>query len=238
MNGMAPVITVDGPGGVGKGTLCQWLATQLGWRLLDSGALYRLTALAAQRRNLPLDDEPQVATIAAGLDVEFTAGESGILHIILDGEEVSTAIRRETAGNAASQVAALPQVRAALLQRQRDFRQFPGLIADGRDMGTVVFPDAELKLFLTADPGERARRRHNQLSEKNLSENKMNVSLAALEREIAVRDARDIHRTAAPLTPAADAKILDTTHLSIAQVCEWAAQHARLQWPIPTHQQD
>lgn len=233
MNGMAPVITVDGPGGVGKGTLCQWLATRLGWRLLDSGALYRLTALAAQRRNLSLLDEPQVAAIATGLDVEFSAGENGILHIRLEGEEVSAAIRSEPAGNAASQVAALPQVRAALLQRQRDFRQWPGLIADGRDMGTVVFPNAELKLFLTADPVERARRRHKQLSE-----NKMNVSLAALEREIAERDARDVHRAAAPLMPAADANILDTTPMSIAQVCEWAWRQARQRLEIPTQHRD
>ena len=227
MNQRPPVIAVDGPSGVGKGTLCQWLATELGWRLLDSGALYRLTALATQRRNLPLTDESRVATVAAELNVEFTAGTDGGLRIALDGEEVSAAIRSEAAGNAASQVAALPQVRAALLQRQRNFRQFPGLIAYGRDKGTVVFPDAELKIFLIADPGERARRRYTQLSEKNLSENKMNVSLAALEREIAERDARDVGRAAAPLTPATDAKILDTTYLSIAQVCEWARQQAR-----------
>lgn len=230
MNRRTPVITVDGPGGVGKGTLCQWLATELGWHLLDSGALYRLTALAAQQRNLPLTDEQRVAAVAAELNVEFSAGTDGELRIALDGEEVSAAIRSETAGSAASQVAALPQVRAALLQRQRDFRRPPGLIADGRDMGTVVFPDAELKLFLIADPGERARRRYRQLSEKNLSENKMNVSLAALEREIAERDARDVGRATAPLTPAADAKILDTTRLSIAQVCAWAGQQAKPWW--------
>ena len=213
MNGIAPVITVDGPSGVGKGTLCQWLATRLGWRLLDSGALYRLTALAAQRRCLPLDDESSVAAVAA--------------------EEVSAAIRSETAGNAASQVAALPQVRAALLQRQRDFRQWPGLIADGRDMGAGVFPDAPLKLFLTADPGERARRRHKQLSE-----NDMDVSLADLERGIAERDARDLQRAAAPLAPAADAIILDTTPMSIAQVCEWAWQQARQRLQIPINHRD
>ncbi len=233
MNGIAPVITVDGPSGVGKGTLCQWLATRLGWRLLDSGALYRLTALAAQRRCLPLDDEGSVAAVAAELAVEFSSGANGVLHITLDGEEVSAAIRSETAGNAASQVAALPQVRAALLQRQRDFRQWPGLIADGRDMGAGVFPDAPLKLFLTADPGERARRRHKQLSE-----NDMDVSLADLERGIAERDARDLQRAAAPLAPAADAIILDTTPMSIAQVCEWAWQQARQRLQIPINHRD
>ncbi len=218
----APVITVDGPSGVGKGTVCQWLATQLGWPLLDSGALYRLTALAALRRNLPLEDEVQVAQVAAGLDVVFAPGDTGELQVMLDGEEVSATIRSETAGNAASRVAALPRVRAALLQRQRDFRQSPGLIADGRDMGTVVFPEAELKLFLTADAGERARRRYKQLIEKGLD-----ASLESLVREIAERDERDTQRTAAPLKAADDAEVLDTTRLSIAEVCQWALTLAR-----------
>ncbi len=201
----APVITVDGPSGVGKGTVCQWLATQLGWPLLDSGAL------------LQLEDEVQVAEVAAGLDVAFIPADTGELQVILDGEEVSSVIRSETAGNAASRVAALPRVRAALLQRQRDFRQPPGLIADGRDMGTVVFPDAELKLFLTADAGERAQRRYKQLIEKGL-----NASLESLVKEIAERDERDVQRTAAPLKAAEDAEVLDTTRLNIAEVCQWA----------------
>lgn len=218
----APVITVDGPSGVGKGTVCQWLATQLGWPLLDSGALYRLTALAALRRNLPLEDEVQVAEVAAGLDVVFAPGDTGELQVILDGEEVSATIRSETAGNAASRVAALPRVRAALLQRQRNFRQPPGLIADGRDMGTVVFPEAELKLFLTADAGERAQRRYKQLIEKGL-----NASLESLVKEIAERDERDVQRTAAPLKAAADAEVLDTTRMNIAEVCQWALTLAR-----------
>ncbi|MDQ5911468.1 MAG: CMP/dCMP kinase [Pseudomonadota bacterium] len=218
----APVITVDGPSGVGKGTVCQWLATQLGWPLLDSGALYRLTALAALRRNLQLEDEVGVAQVAAGLDVVFAPGDTGELQVILDGEEVSSAIRSETAGNAASRVAALPMVRAALLQRQRNFRQPPGLIADGRDMGTVVFPDAELKLFLTADAGERAQRRYKQLIEKGL-----NASLESLVKEIAERDERDVQRTAAPLKAAEDAEVLDTTRLNIAEVCQWALTLAR-----------
>ena len=217
MNVRSPVITVDGPGGVGKGTLCQWLATQLGWPLLDSGALYRLTALAALRRNLILNDEPGIAPVAAGLAVAFTPGDDGALQVVLDGEDVSTVIRRETMGNAASQVAALPAVRAALLQRQRDFRQPPGLIADGRDMGTVVFPDAELKLFLTADAQERAQRRYKQLIEKG-----MDANLGDLVKEIAERDARDAQRAIAPLKAAADAEVLDTTRLSIADVCQWA----------------
>lgn len=214
----APVITVDGPSGVGKGTLCQWLATRLGWHLLDSGALYRLTALAALNRNLPLEEESSVAAVAASLDVEFvTAADNGTVRVILDGAEVGAALRDETAGNAASRVAALPAVRAALLQRQRDFRRRPGLVADGRDMGTVVFPDAELKLFLTADAEERARRRHKQLSEKGLDAN-----LNSLLGEIAERDARDTQRATAPLRPAADAEVLDTTGLSVADVCAWA----------------
>jgi len=211
----APVITVDGPSGVGKGTLCQWLARRLGWRLLDSGALYRLTALAALNRNLSLEEEFEVAAVAAELNVEFVTGDDdGPLRIILDGGEVGAALRSETAGNAASRVAALPSVRAALLQRQRDFRRRPGLVADGRDMGTVVFPNAELKLFLTASAEERARRRHKQLSEQGLDAN-----LDRLAHEIAERDARDTQRATAPLRPAADAEVLDTTRLSIADVC-------------------
>jgi CMP/dCMP kinase len=159
-----------------------------------------------------------VAAVAAGLNVEFVTGDDdGPLRIILDGGEVGAALRSETTGNAASQVAALPAVRAALLQRQRDFRRPPGLVADGRDMGTVVFPDAELKLFLTADAEERARRRHKQLSEKGLDAN-----LDSLLGEIAERDARDTQRATAPLRPAADAEVLDTTRLSIADVCAWA----------------
>lgn len=217
MNNQAPVITVDGPSGVGKGTLCQWLALRLGWRLLDSGALYRLTALAALRRDLPLQDETGVAAVAAELDVEFAPDAEGAVQVTLDGVEIGDVLRSETTGNAASQVAALPAVRAALLQRQRNFRQAPGLIADGRDMGTVVFPDADLKLFLTASADERADRRYKQLIEKG-----MDANLDLLVKEIAERDARDAQRTVAPLKPAADAEMLDTTQLDIAQVCAWA----------------
>ncbi len=213
----APVIAVDGPSGVGKGTLCQWLAARLGWHLLDSGALYRLTALAALRRNLPLEDEGGIATVAAGLDVEFVASVAGALRIRLDGAEVGPELRSETCGEAASRVAALPAVRAALLQRQRDFRRFPGLIADGRDMGTVVFPDADLKLFLTASSEERARRRYKQLRENGLDAN-----LESLVQEIDARDQRDSQRAVAPLRPAPDAEVLDTTLLGVGEVCDWA----------------
>lgn len=215
-NNNPPVIAVDGPSGVGKGTLCRFLAAQLGWRLLDSGALYRLAALAAQRRHVRLDAEAPLAALAASLAVRFGAGD-GEPAVLLDGEEVSAAIRTEACGNAASRIAALPRVRAALLQRQRDFRQPPGLVADGRDMGTVVFPDAEVKIFLTASPEERANRRYKQLREKGID-----VSLSSLSEEIAERDERDAKRQAAPLRAAEDACILDTTRLSIAEVQEQA----------------
>ncbi|QQS55043.1 MAG: (d)CMP kinase [Candidatus Competibacteraceae bacterium] len=217
MSGEVPVIAIDGPSGVGKGTLCQWLAARLGWHLLDSGALYRLTALAAQRRGLPLEDEAQVAAVAIALDAVFVADVAGTSRVLLDGAEVGDILRGEAAGNAASRVAALPAVRAALLQRQRNFRRPPGLIADGRDMGTVVFPHAELKLFLNASAEERARRRYKQLIEKG-----MDANLNSLIEEIAERDARDACRAVAPLRPAADVEMLDTTQLGVTEVCEWA----------------
>lgn len=224
----APVIAVDGPSGVGKGTLCQWLATRLGWSLLDSGALYRLTALAALRRNLSLEDEVRLAAVAAGLDVEFQACPAGAPRIVLDGVEVGVELRSESCGDAASRVAALPAVRAALLHRQRDFRRAPGLVADGRDMGTVVFPDAELKLFLTASSEERARRRYKQLRENGL-----NVNLKNLVEEIDARDRRDAQRAVAPLAPAPDAEILDTTRMSIEDVCDWALTRAAERFVVP-----
>lgn len=224
----APVIAVDGPSGVGKGTLCQWLAAQLGWSLLDSGALYRLTALAALRRNLSLEDEVRLAVVAAGLDVEFQACPAGAPRIVLDGVEVGVELRSESCGDAASRVAALPAVRAALLHRQRDFRRAPGLVADGRDMGTVVFPDAELKLFLTASSEERARRRYKQLRENGL-----NVNLKNLVEEIDARDRRDAQRAVAPLEPAPDAEILDTTRMSIEDVCDWALTRAAERFVVP-----
>lgn len=224
----APVIAVDGPSGVGKGTLCQWLAARLGWSLLDSGALYRLTALAALRRNLSLEDEVRLAVVAAGLDVEFQACPAGAPRIVLDGVEVGVELRSESCGDAASRVAALPAVRAALLHRQRDFRRAPGLVADGRDMGTVVFPDAGLKLFLTASSEERARRRYKQLRENGL-----NVNLKNLVEEIDARDRRDAQRAVAPLEPAPDAEILDTTRMSIEDVCDWALTRAAERFVVP-----
>ena len=209
-----PVITIDGPGGSGKGTVAGLLARQLGWQLLDSGALYRLLAFAARNHAIDLVNESALKTLAAHLDVQFIAQEGG-QRIILEGEEVTDLIRTEQVGDGASQVAALPCVREALLQRQRDFLETPGLIADGRDMGTVVFPQAPLKIFLTAGAEERARRRFLQLKGKG-----EDVNLASLLEEIRVRDARDTQRSVAPLIPADDAIVLDSTELSIEQVLE------------------
>lgn len=212
-----PVITVDGPSGSGKGTLCCRLANALGWQLLDSGALYRLLGLAASRRGIALDDESALAQLAGELNVKFIPLTDG-LHgqmILLDGEEVEDELRTEQAGDAASKVAALPAVREALLQRQRDFRTEPGLIADGRDMGTVVFTDAPLKVFLTASAEERAQRRYLQLKDKVPG-----VTLTSLLEEIQARDERDMQRAVAPLKPAPDALMLDSTELSIEQVLE------------------
>ena len=209
-----PVITIDGPGGSGKGTVAGLLARQLGWQLLDSGALYRLLAFAARNHAIDLVNESALKTLAAHLDVQFIAQEGG-QRIILEGEEVTDLIRTEQVGDGASQVAALPCVREALLQRQRDFLETPGLIADGRDMGTVVFPQAPLKIFLTAGAEERARRRFLQLKAKG-----EDVNLASLLEEIRVRDARDTQRSVAPLIPADDAIVLDSTELSIEQVLE------------------
>lgn len=216
-NAVIPVITVDGPSGVGKGTLCQALAVHLGWPLLDSGALYRLTALAALHQKLSLTDEKSLAAVAAQLDAAFVIGSDGTTRILLNGLDAGPELRTEACAAAASQVAIWPEVRAALLQRQRHFRQFPGLIADGRDMGTVVFPDAQLKLFLTASSEARAQRRYNQLREKG-----MDVNLKNLVEEINARDRRDTQRAVAPLEPAADARIVDTTLLGVADVFRWA----------------
>jgi cytidylate kinase len=218
-----PVVTVDGPSGTGKGTLCARLAAMLGWHFLDSGALYRLVGLRARRLNLALEDEPAVADAAARLPVTFSIRD-GEFRPLLEGSDVAAELRTEAAGTDASIVAALPAVRQALLQRQRDFRQLPGLVADGRDMGTVVFPDARLKIFLTASPEARAARRYKQLSDKG-----MGVNLAALLEDIRRRDQRDQQRAIAPLAPAPDAILLDTTDLGITEVEDRVRQLLRKQ---------
>ncbi|MBZ9560465.1 MULTISPECIES: (d)CMP kinase [unclassified Modicisalibacter] len=209
-----PVLTIDGPGGAGKGTVSRRVAERLGWHLLDSGALYRLTAQAAAKHGVALDDVAGLARLAETLDVAFIA-EQGRANVLLEGEDVAQTIRTEAVGERASQVAAIPEVRSALLARQRDFRQPPGLVADGRDMGTVVFPDAALKIFLTASAEERARRRLLQLQEAGVD-----ASLPSLLKEIQARDARDTQRAVAPLKPADDAVELDTTELTIPDVVD------------------
>jgi cytidylate kinase len=218
---LAPVIAVDGPSASGKGTVAARIAESLGFHFLDSGALYRLVGLAALNRGLALDDVPALAAVARDLGCRFSAGR-----VALDGADVTDAIRAEQVGIAASRVAALQPVRDALLDRQRAFREAPGLVADGRDMGTVVFADAELKIFLTASAEERARRRYKQLMDKGMS-----ASMDLLLQDIRERDARDTQRAAAPLRKAPDAIELDTTNLSIeasvAQVLALYQQRAK-----------
>jgi cytidylate kinase len=223
----APVLTIDGPSGSGKGTVSRLLAHRSGWHLLDSGALYRLVAYAGVLGALRPDDSEAHARLAERMNVEFSADAAGNERIMLDGREVSGAVRSEAAGAGASRVAAWPAVRAALLERQRSFARPPGLIADGRDMGTVVFPAARLKIFLTASAEERALRRYNQLKEKDSG-----VSLAALSREIAERDRQDASRAVSPLVPAEDAVVIDSTRLSIAAAvdCVWRLGKQRALW--------
>lgn len=217
-----PVIAIDGPTGSGKGTISRELARRLGWHLLDSGALYRLVALVAAREARSLDDTAELAAIARRMDIEFS-GTADEEHILLSGQDVTADIRTEEQGAAASRIAAAPLVREALLERQRAFAQLPGLVADGRDMGSVVFPNATLKVFLTATPAERAIRRHNQLKQKGID-----VSLPALSQDIEERDERDANRAVAPLRAAEGARILDSTGMSPDEVVEqvefWLAE--------------
>ncbi len=208
-----PVVAIDGPSGSGKCTIARRVAESLGWHLLDSGALYRLVGLDAARKSIPLDDEMALAELASNLDVEFASDHDCDEQIVLNGEDVTAAVRTEEAGTGASAVAGFQAVRDALLGRQRAFRQPPGLVADGRDMGTQVFADAALKVFLTASPEERAIRRHKQLNDKGID-----VSLAAVSRDIADRDRRDSERSVAPLRPAEDARIVDSSGQSIEAV--------------------
>jgi len=210
----APVIAIDGPSGSGKGTIARRVAAGLGFHLLDSGALYRLTALAAERRGVDTQDVAGVVRAAREMEVSFGTGPEAE-EVWLDGEEVGGPLRTEECGRLASRIAAMPEVREALKDRQRGFRTPPGLVADGRDMGTAIFPQAELKIFLTASAGERARRRYKQLKDKGID-----VTLAGLAQDIAERDRRDTERSVAPLVPADDAIVIDSTSLDIEQVTE------------------
>ena len=212
MSDQAPIITIDGPGGAGKGTISRLVACQLGWHLLDSGAMYRVTALAAGKQGVDIADIEAVTAVAKGLDVVFEPCDDGV-SVLLAGEDVSAEVRTEACGELASRVAAMGSVREALLARQRAFQEAPGLVADGRDMGTVVFPAAELKIYLTASAEERARRRHKQLIDKGID-----VNLARLLEDIEQRDRRDMERQVAPLKPAEDAVVVDTTMMTIEQV--------------------
>lgn len=220
-----PVITIDGPSGAGKGTISSLLAKKLGWHFLDSGAIYRVLAIASVHHQIQAEDEMALLPLAAGLDVNFeTTGEGA--RIILEGEDVTDAIRTEEIGAVASKIASLPTIREALLRRQRAFKQSPGLVADGRDMGTIVFPNAQAKIFLTASAEERALRRFNQLKDKG-----HDVSMSRLLVDIQARDERDANRSVAPLVPAGDALVLDSTELDIKQVFEKINEfvNARLQ---------
>lgn len=219
MPSQSPVITVDGPSGAGKGTLCMLLADKLGFHLLDSGAIYRVLALAAIHHGVDTESEDALVPLATHLDVQFIA-EGDLVKVILEGEDVSGELRKEETGMAASKVAALPRVREALLRRQRAFSAAPGLVADGRDMGTIVFPEAEAKIFLDASAEERATRRLKQLQQKGLD-----VRFDDLLSEIQERDDRDRNRPVAPLRPAEDALVLDSTSMNIEQVVEKALHY-------------
>lgn len=217
----APVITIDGPSGAGKGTVSQLVAEKLGWHMLDSGALYRLLALAAEHHGISTDDVEALRVLAEHLDIQFQQSADGKIDIILEGEVVTQAIRNEVVGNQASKLAAVPEVREGLLLRQRAFVDEPGLVADGRDMGTVVFPDAAIKVFLTASAEERAQRRLLQLERKGEQ-----VEFEALVQTIKERDERDANRPVAPLVPAAGALVIDSTDMSIEQVVDTILEQA------------
>lgn len=208
-----PVITLDGPSGTGKGTLCHLLANHLKWHVLDSGAIYRVLAYAARKKGIQCTDIDQLINLAKTLDLRFESAENNVSKIFLDDHEVTQDIRSEQCGQDASQIAIIPEVRQALLERQRSFAKLPGLVTDGRDMGTIVFPDAILKIFLYASPEERAKRRYLQLQESGI-----NVSLAQVVEELVKRDTRDAGRACAPLKPAENAIQVDTTGLTIVQV--------------------
>ncbi len=210
-----PVLTIDGPSGSGKGTISRAVAHRLGWHYLDSGAIYRAVGLAAAWENIDLSDADSVAACAARTEIRFESDDAGEPRVIVNGKDATHQLRMETAGAAASAIAAHPPVRNALLDLQKRFRQAPGLVADGRDMGTVIFPDAKYKVFLTASAEERAKRRYKQLKEKGVS-----VNLDSLLHEIAARDERDAGRAVAPLKPAIDAVILDSTGMPITEVIE------------------
>lgn len=214
-----PVITIDGPSGTGKGTICRLVAKHLGWNMLDSGAIYRVLAYAAREKAVRLSEVSRLVELALALDLNFSISHDEDPRVILEGNDVSEGIRSEQCGQDASQIAAIPEIREALLKRQRDFAQAPGLVTDGRDMGTVVFPTAILKIFLYANEEERANRRYLQLKKKQI-----NVSLAQVVEELAKRDTRDSARMYAPLKAAEDAVQLDTTGLSIVQVLDHVLQ--------------
>ncbi len=218
-----PVVAIDGPVGSGKGTIARQVAHALGWHLLDSGALYRLVGLASVKRDMAGEGEDALAALAGDLSIKFESDQNGNERIFLDGKDVTSDIRSEECGRVASFVASLPGVRAALLELQRGFRKEPGLVADGRDMGSTVFPDAVLKVYLTASAKERAKRRHKQLKDKGID-----VSLPAVSRDIEDRDRRDSERTVAPLRPAEDARLLDSGGQSIEEVTQtvldWVAE--------------
>lgn len=214
-NTSVPVITIDGPSGTGKGTICHMLAKHLHWNMLDSGAIYRVLAYAARKRGIKADQMEKLIQLAHSLNLNFAPSVDSEPQVILDNENVHQAIRSEQCGQDASEIGAIPEVRVALLERQRAFAMPPGLVTDGRDMGTVIFPNALLKIFLHANQEERSNRRYLQLKESG-----NNVSLAQVVEELVKRDARDTARTHAPLKPAEDAVSIDTTGLTIVQVFE------------------